>query len=108
MVNPLEKTVLDGCGPVFRIPGVDVNNRCTGGLLADPRFNDLTLCDRHMEGHLACGERACGRHRNDKFFHVTIDHVCLGIDIQYAVNVKTDVDGSDPIETERLEDLRLG
>ena len=49
-----------------------------------------------------------GRHRNDTFFHVTIDHVCLEIDIQYAVNVKTDVDGSDPIETERLEDLRLG
>ncbi len=37
-----------------------------------------------------------------------IDRSCSEIDIQYAVNVKTDVDGSDPIETEGLEDLRLG
>jgi len=37
-----------------------------------------------------------------------IDRSCLEIYIQYAVNVKADVDGSDPIETEGLEDLRLG
>ena len=37
-----------------------------------------------------------------------IDRSCLEIDIQYAVNVKTDVDGSDPIEAEGLEDLRFG
>ena len=45
--------------------------------------------------------------RRFKFFYVTIDPFCLEIDIQYAVNVKADVDGSDPIETEGLEDLRL-
>ena len=33
---------------------------------------------------------------------------CSEIDIQYAVNVKADVDGSDPVKTEGLEDLRLG